>query len=76
MNEQIIAYLKDQGLNDEQIKEFLRLASNPSNFQVVEVQQGIWEKEPEIKDFIEKARVLKDGCFHLSDFQNCSSFWN
>lgn len=50
MTEQIIAYLKDQGLNDEQIKEFLRLASNPSNFQVVEVQQGIWEKEPEIKE--------------------------
>ena len=50
MNKQLIAYLKDQGLNDEQIKELLSLISNPTNIEIVEVQESNWEQEPEEKE--------------------------
>lgn len=50
MKEQIIAYLKAQGLKEEEIKSFLSLLSNPSNIEVVEVKQSKWEKEQDIKE--------------------------
>ena len=50
MKEQIIAYLKAQGLKEEEIKSFLSLLSNPSNIEVVEVKQSKWEKEQDVKE--------------------------
>lgn len=47
---EIIAYLKDQGLTEEEIKEFLTMLNNPSNIEIVDTKQSTWEVEPPTKE--------------------------
>mgnify|MGYP003311083821 CR=1 FL=1 len=49
MNEQIIAYLKDQGLTEQQIKDFLSMLET-TPIEVVESKSSTWEKETDIKE--------------------------
>lgn len=50
MNEQLIAYLKDQGLKEEQIKLVLDMMNKTSNIEIVEVKASEWKKETDIKE--------------------------
>lgn len=50
MNEQLIAYLKDQGLTEEQVKLVLDMMSKTSNIEIVEVKASEWKKETDVKE--------------------------
>lgn len=49
MNKQLIAYLKDQGLTEQQIKDFLSMLET-TPIEVVESKSSTWEKETDIKE--------------------------
>lgn len=49
MNKQLIAYLKDQGLDENQIKTFLSMLDT-TKVEVVEVKQSTWTEEPNTKE--------------------------
>ena len=50
MNKQLIAYLKDQGLDDNQIQQVLNMMNTVTNIEVVTVKPGEWQEEIDIKE--------------------------
>ena len=50
MNKQLIAYLKDQGLDDNQIQQVLSMMNTVTNIEVVTVKPGEWKEEIDIKE--------------------------
>ena len=50
MNKQLIDYLKEQGLSEQQIQKFLTMLSNTTNIETVETKPSTWEKESYIKE--------------------------
>ena len=54
MNKQLIAYLKNQGLSEEQINLFISTISNPSNIEVIKpLKDGV------ISNFTYTEKLLK-----------------
>ena len=50
MNKQLIAYLKDQGLDDNQIQQVLSMMNTVTNIEVVTIKPGEWQEEIDIKE--------------------------
>lgn len=50
MNQQLIDYLKSQGLDDNEIKLFTAMLNDPTSIEVVLAQPSSWEKENDLKE--------------------------